>query len=348
MSAGLVSVAIVTFNSARYIRQCLEFALCQDYQPLEIVVVDNASTDGTADILGLFEQRVRVVRNRDNKGFAGGQNQAIGLCRGDWVLALNPDVRLQPDFISNLVSAGEGDNSVGTVCGKLLSMSDDFEIPKTSVIDSTGIFFTPNLRHFDRGSKEVDHGLYDNAEYVFGATGAAALYRRKMVDDVSVDGEFFDGDFFAYREDADLAWRAQLLGWKCLYLPEAVAYHVRHVLPSNRRSVSSAINMHSVKNRFLMRINNLSGRQYLRHFLPITLRDVLVFGGCLVRERSSLRAFLLVLTNFRKAWRKRQIISARRRASEGDMARWFSRQPVSFPAFSQPSGGLLKERATSH
>ncbi len=343
----MVSVAIVTFNSARYIRQCLEFVLAQDYGQLEAVVVDNASTDETRTLLRAFEDRVRVVYNGENKGFAGGQNQAIGLCRGEWVLALNPDVRLQPDFVTRLVAAGQTESSVGTVCGKLLSMSEDFRIPEQPVIDSTGIFFTPNLRHFDRGSKELDEGRYNRPEYVFGATGAAALYRRTMIDDVSIDGEFFDPDFFAYREDADLAWRAQLLGWRCLYVPEAVAYHVRHVLPTNRRRVSAAINMHSVKNRFLMRINNLSGQQYLRHFWAITWRDLLVFGGCLLRERSSLRAFPTVLKNLRKAWRKRRAISARRRASEAYMARWFSPQPVSFPVSAVASGLPLKERATS-
>jgi GT2 family glycosyltransferase len=348
LSGRLVSVAIVTFNSARYIRQCLNFVLEQDYHPLEVVVVDNASADQTPDILRHFENRVRVVRNLENTGFAGGQNQAIGLCRGEWVLTLNPDVRLQPDFISRLVAVGESEDTVGTVCGKLLSMSDDFRIPQEASIDSTGIFFTPNLRHFDRGSKEPDEGRYNTAEYVFGATGAAALYRRRMIDDVSIDGDFFDVDFFAYREDADLAWRAQLLGWKCLYVPEAVAYHVRHVLPANRRSVSAAINMHSVKNRFLMRINNLSGRQYLRNFLPITSRDLLVVAGCLLREHSSLKAFRLVLKNLPKAWRKRQAVSARRRVSEAYMARWFAPQPVSFPLQHRSPGASLKERGTSH
>jgi GT2 family glycosyltransferase len=348
LSARLVSVAIVTFNSARYIRQCLGFVLDQEYAPLQIVVVDNASADETPEILRDFENRVRVVRNLENKGFAGGQNQAIGLCRGEWVLTLNPDVRLQPDFIGRLVAAGGSEDSVGTVCGKLLSMSEDFRIPQQGVLDSTGIFFTPNLRHFDRGSKEPDRGRYDHPEYVFGATGAAALYRRRMIIDVSIDGEFFDVDFFAYREDADLAWRAQLLGWKCLYVPEAVGYHVRHVLPANRRSVSAAINMHSVKNRFLMRINNLSGRQYLRNFLAISFRDLLVIAGCLLRERSSLKAFPLVLKNLRRAWKKRQAISARRRVSDACMARWFSPQPVSFPLQHRLPGTPLKERSTSN
>ncbi len=89
----------------------------------------------------------------------------------------------------------------------------------TQIIDSTGIYFLPNLRHLDRGAGELDHGQFERMEYVFGATGAAALYRRSMVDDVSVNGEFFDEQFFAYREDADLAWRAQLMGWRCVYTP---------------------------------------------------------------------------------------------------------------------------------
>src|ERR1700681_2301343 len=135
------------------------------------------------------------------------------------------------------------------------------------------------MRHFDRGWHEPDDGRSRQMDYVFGASAAAALYRREMIADISDGRNFFDPDFFAYREDADVAWRAQLLGWQCLYVPEAVAYHVRHVLPTNRQSVSAAINMHSVKNRFLMRINNLSGRQYLRHFFAITWRDLLVFGG---------------------------------------------------------------------
>src|SRR6266850_1481333 len=87
------------------------------------------------------------------------------------------------------------------------------------LVDSTGIYFTPMLRHLDRGSQEPDKGHYLNFEYVFGATAAAALYRRKMIDDVSIQGEFFDPDFFVYREDADVAWRAQLMGWRCLYTP---------------------------------------------------------------------------------------------------------------------------------
>src|SRR5262249_36512391 len=145
---------------------------------------------------------------------------------------------------------------------------------RSQVIDSTGIYFLRNLRHLDRGSDQLDRGQYEKEEYVIGATGAAALYRRKMVEDVSVDGEFFDEDFFAYREDADVAWRAQWMGWRCIYTPRAVAWHVRRVTPERFNDLPDLINRHSIKNRFLMRKKNISWPLYLRLFGPITLRDV--------------------------------------------------------------------------
>ncbi len=122
------------------------------------------------------------------------------------------------------------DPKVGTVCGKLLTIRATFDLPDKQLVDSTGIYFTPMLRHLDRGSQEVDNGHYLNFEYVFGATAAAALYRREMIEDISISGEFFDPDFFVYREDADVAWRAQLMSWRCLYTPLARGYHVRAVL----------------------------------------------------------------------------------------------------------------------
>ena len=149
------------------------------------------------------------------------------------------------------------------------------------------------LRHLDRGSQEVDNGHYLQYEYVFGATAAAALYRREMIDDISLDGEFFDSDFFVYREDADVAWRAQLMGWSCIYVPYARGYHVRKVLPGNRGALPPEINMHSVKNRFLMRIKNISPDLYRRNWFSITVRDVMVVMCCLVWEHSSLQGVLV-------------------------------------------------------
>jgi GT2 family glycosyltransferase len=251
------------------------------------------------------------------------------------VLTLNPDAILLPEFLAQLVEAGRADSAAGTICGRLLSISPNLRTPDQRRIDSTGIYFTPELRHFDRGWSEPDDGRFQEMEYVFGASAAAALYRRTMIDDISVDGEFFDPAFFAYREDADIAWRAQLLGWRCLYVPSATAYHVRTVVATNRRSVPAVLNMHSVKNRFLMRIKNMSGRLYLRYWLPITVRDVLVIGGCVFSEQTSLPAFWHLAKGVRRALSHRRAIMRRRRASDEAIAAWFSADaPIT--ALSQP------------
>lgn len=327
-----VSVTLVTYNSGRFIKRCLESVLSQNFPDLEIIVIDNASNDGTVDILEPFEDRCRIVYNQENVGFAAAQNQAIALSSGEWVLTLNPDVLLHTDFVRELVVAGQVDKRIGTVCGKLLTLKATFEIPDEQRVDSTGIYFNPMLRHLDRGSQEIDNGHYLKFEYVFGATAAAALYRRKMIDDIAVDGEFFDADFFVYREDADVAWRAQLLGWKCIYTPLARGYHVRSVLPGIRRALPAEINMHSVKNRFLMRVKNITAEVYWRNFLSITFRDLIVLVCCVVREQSSLKAFGYLLQNFGRFLGKRRKIMERRRVSDEYMASWFAYEPVAHPA----------------
>ena len=341
-----VSVTIVTFNSGRFIKRCLESVLDQKYPFKEIIVVDNCSTDGTTDILEPFEDRCRIIYNDENIGFAAAQNQAIGLSNSDWVLTLNPDVLLLPDFIQSLVHAGNLDPRVGTVCGKLLTMSSHFDFPEKPVVDSTGIYFTPTLRHLDRGSQEFDNGHFRQYEYVFGATAAAALYRREMIEDTSLDGEFFDADFFVYREDADVAWRSQLLGWKCLYAPYALGYHVRKALPGNRRALPPEINMHSVKNRFLLRMKNISWDLYRRNFWQITCRDIVVVGCCILWEHSSLKAFWFLAKNYKRVLAKRRLIQERSRANEDYIASWFHFQPVAKPAPKKFSAVLSRPKPT--
>lgn len=343
--ADFVSITIVTYNSGRFIKRCLESVLDQRYAAKEIIVVDNASTDGTIDILEQFSDRCRIILNEENVGFAAAQNQAILLARGDWVLTLNPDVLLLPDFIEALVAAGNIDPKVGTVCGKLLAIRATFDFHEKPLVDSTGIYFTPMLRHLDRGSQEVDNGHFTKLEYVFGATAAAALYRREMIEDISIDGEFFDSDFFVYREDADVAWRAQLMGWRCLYTPYARGYHVRAVLPGNRRALPKEINMHSVKNRFLMRVKNITGDLYRRYWLPITFRDLVVVGCCLLYEHYSLKAFWHILRSWPRLLSKRRWIMTRKRVSDDYMAAWFHYHPVSRPAPKKAVASLSPARS---
>jgi GT2 family glycosyltransferase len=186
---------------------------------------------------------------------------------------------------------------------------------------------------------------------VFGATAAAAMYRREMIADISVDGEFFDADFFAYRDDADVAWRAQLLGWKCIYTPTAVAHHVRTVSPENLRSLCPAINMHSVKNRFLLRLKNLTPGLARHCWMPMTVRDLMVIGGCMLMEPSSLPAFWYLARGLRRALARRRAVMARRVVADESLIQWFcfdaAAQPISPAAEVEVPTPILAARATA-
>lgn len=329
----LISVLLVTFNSAEYLQRCLQSLVQQDYPVFEIIIVDNASTDRTRSILSQFfppaQINVEIKFNIVNTGFAAAQNQAIREAHGAWLLCLNPDVILRPDFIAQLVSAAtqpahDKEGKIGAACGKLLRWTPEAQPEFTSIIDCTGMYFTHNLRHLDRGAEQIDRGQYDRSEYVFGASGAAVLYCRNMVEDVSIAGEFFDEDFFAYREDADLAWRAQILGWKCLYTPNAVGWHVRRVTPERRERLPHLINWHSVKNRFLMRIKNCSVWLYFRLFFPVTARDLMILGYAALRNWRLFSALFYPLRHWGRFIRKRRCIQSRRKVSDRQLLHWFS------------------------
>ncbi|PYU18442.1 MAG: glycosyltransferase family 2 protein [Acidobacteria bacterium] len=347
---AMVSILITTYNSANVLKTCLESVLQQDYPDREIILVDNASSDGTRAVLqeferecgqeferecgGKFERRLRVIYNETNRGFAAGQNQAIAQAHGDWLFSLNPDVMLKPDFLSTLLGAARS-RRIGALCGKLLRWKPGASDERSHTIDSTGIYFLRNLRHMDRGSDQMDRGQYERRELVFGATGAAALYRRIMVEDISAGGEFFDEDFFAYREDADVAWRAQLMGWSCLYVPEAIAWHVRRVTPERFRQLPEEINRHSIKNRFLMRAKNISASLYLRLLIPITARDLLILGYCMLLNRRLLSGLSLFWSKRESIREKRRWVQSHRRVSESELVRWFDNHPHSIPADSR-------------
>ncbi len=316
-----VAICIVLHNDGADVPGCLESIGALAHRPLEIVVVDCASTDG-----GLETARehapagipFQAAALGENLGFAGGMNAAFARTRAPFVLTLNADARPAPDYVTRLLDRME--DQAGAVTGRLVRPVQG-DGPRK--LDACGMFLIPSWRHLDRGSGEVDRGQYAKPEKVFGATGAASLFRRAALDDVADPAdtrEIFDPRFHSFREDAELCFRLRERGWEVLYEPAAVAEHRRFNLPERRSAMPAFVNFHSLKNRYLLRIYHQTGKNFLRTFFPALARDAMALGYVLLRERSSLGAYGWL-------WRHRAELKERRRVIQKrktqEIDRWF-------------------------
>ena len=309
---GLVSLVIVTWNSSKTLRECLNSVRVQTHQDVELIVVDNGSSDDSVRIVRETFPNATIITNPVNIGFCRGQNIGISASHGEFVMPLNPDVRMTPSFIEQAVQAMNNRSSVGIVAGKLFLPEVDSDTG-LQLIDGTGLFINKARRQYLRGHGEPDRGQYNAAGYIFGACGAAPLYRRTMLEDIQIDNEYFDSSFFAHKEDLDISWRAQLSGWQVWYEPTAVAYHDRSFRPSGRRMMSQEIKMHAVKNRYLVIVKNDLIDNALRHVVSIMLYDLKIIGYICLFERSSLEGLSHFINLLPDALRKRRIIMQRRR-----------------------------------
>jgi GT2 family glycosyltransferase len=314
-----VSIIVVSHNDEEDLPLSVGSALAQRGVAVETIVVDNASSDGSRPTVEKMRNAL-LAALPENVGFAAAMNLGIEATSGRYVLALNPDCRLEPDFAAILADCLDRDPSIGSASGRILRASGS-RLEATDSLDSAGIRFTAAGRHFDRGAGQPAAGLYLEEEEIAGASGAAGLYRRAALESGRISTGYFDSDFFLYREDADLAWRLRNLGWKCVYVPRAVAYHRRRNLPERRRRMSALVNFHSVKNRFLLRINNQSAPAFWATAVPTLARDTVVLAACLTVERSSLPAFGWLWRNRRRLWAKRREIQAKVRARQADRQR---------------------------
>jgi len=219
----MLSIVIVNYNSGDYLGRCLHSINTQTFGDYEVIIIDNASTDGSLSQMKAFNNII-VVCNDANIGFARAQNQGMRMAKGAYLMPLNFDILLRSDFLREMVDSMQSSPKAGSVSGKLLRMTPEGEL--TGEIDNAGLLLPVRRFPAHRGGGEVDEGQFDSVDLVFGAMGAAALYRREMLEDIAYNGQYFDESFFTWYEDIDLEWRARLRGWECVYTPKAVAYHV--------------------------------------------------------------------------------------------------------------------------
>jgi GT2 family glycosyltransferase len=211
-----VSVVVPNLDGRDLLRDCLASLAAQTFRDFEVIVVDNGSADGSVEMVrNDFPWVAAVVENRANLGFARASNQGIALARGAYVALLNNDTEAHPEWLAELVRAAEAAPDAGMFAAKTLAFD------RRDVIDTAGHLMYPDGLNRGRGRLEVDRGQYDARPDVFFPSGAAALYLKRMLDEIGP----FDERHFAYGDDTDIGLRGRLAGWKCRFVPRAIVYH---------------------------------------------------------------------------------------------------------------------------
>ncbi|MDR2018708.1 MAG: glycosyltransferase family 2 protein [Syntrophobacterales bacterium] len=242
----LVSVLILNWNGGAFIAKCLDSILSQDYPNLETIVVDNGSDDGSPDMIRKNYKSVILLETGQNLGFGAGNNIGITQTKGTCILVLNNDATLHPACISEMKKSLEKDPGFGA-CASKIYIADP---PDT--LDAAGITVFPDGLSIGRGRLEPG-SLHQKEEEVFFASGCCALYRREMLEDIKVGDEYYDEDFFAYADDTDVGWRARLRGWRCIYAPSALAWHLHSASSGTYSSLKAYL---VERNRIWLQVKN--------------------------------------------------------------------------------------------
>lgn len=322
MNAAKVMVSIVTYNSSKYIKDCVDAVLQQTFRDFILVIYDNNSSDNTRSIIDTYRDgRVYTKYGEENIGFGSAHNWSINHFASDYVLVLNPDAILQPTFLEATIPYFDAEPRIGSTASLLLSdQSDD------PVIDCAGITFTRSRRFKLRYSGKPAAGVKLKPEYVDGVDGAAAFYRRKAIESIMINSELFDDSYFLYGEDWDVSWRLQLAGWKCMFVPDAVGCHFRQFKQralSGRKYIDKDIKFHSFKNSIVSVIKNDDSLNFALDLVHIGARFVLLFIYSLLFEFYSLKAIPYVFSNLRKILHARRMIQSNRKVSRWHLRKEF-------------------------
>ena len=301
--APLFSVVIPHWNAIQFLPTCFDALQRQTYQPIEVIVADNASHDGSQELIKREYPWVKLIELEKNYGFTGACNAGTRAARGEFIALLNNDTEADPGWAAAVVDAFQRHPDAGSVASKMLLFD------RRDHIHTAGDFFTVDGRAGNRGVWERDEGQYDREEYVFSACGGSSAYRRTMLDAIGL----LDDDFFFSGEDVDLGWRAQLAGWRCLYTPRAIVYH--HLSASGGGVTAS---FYDGRNSIFILVKDYPsalwrkyGGKILRAQWKLAWEAIRARRGAAARAR--LRGMAAGLFGIPRMLRKRRIVQASRR-----------------------------------
>ena len=304
MKRPLVSIIIVNWNGLHFLKPCLKTLSNCTYKNKEIIVVDNGSCDGSVKWLQENYHRVRICSLSRNVGFAQGNNEGYCIAKGEFIVFLNNDTKVHPDFIDEMIAKWQSDKTIGGVQSKLLLMD------APSKLDSVGAFFTRSgfLYHWGFGKK--DSPVYDKTTKLFTAKGACMGFPRHVLEKILVNGVIFDPSYFSYFEETDLCHRIWLTGKTIQYAPKSIVYHT---MGGTSTSMNNAyIQFHSYKNRIHSYLKNFEWKNLwflpLHIFTCIVIAFVLLLQGKPSYSRAILGAITWNAVHFSDTWKKRLFI----------------------------------------
>ena len=302
-----VTVVIPNWNTKRFLGPCLNSLRRQTYEDFEVVLVDSASTDDSLAFMAENFPEVKVIALGENRGFSGAVNAGIKTSQAEFVALLNNDTEQDPGWLAALVRAAERHPEASLFASKLVDFRD------RRLLDGAGDALRQSGLPYRLGHGEIDHGQFEEETFVFGACAAAALYRRSLFEDIGL----FDEDFFAYCEDGDVSFRAQLAGHRCLYVPNSIVYHLGGASTGGKRSAT--VTRLGTQNGINLLVKNLPA-SLLAGWLPSVLAGQLCRVAVVSLSPGGLRAYLVGLAG---AWRllprmlkKRAEVQGRKRVSD--------------------------------
>jgi len=288
-SSPLVSIVVLNWNGEAHVHRCLEHVIAQDYRPIEVIVVDNGSTDGSLTRIKSAYRDFVYIENQKNKGYAAGMNLGIEAAHGDCVVPLNQDVCLDHAFVRQCVAKMLEDPTLGAIGGRVFSWM--------------GSELTNQLRkgegeqYFMKKRFQGDGGHFTNEPTLtFAPSGSFPFLRRKMLDDLrESSGCYYDESFETGWEDCDLWFRMHLRGWKCLFLPSAIGWHVGSGSVGGRATFFSKTldyQLRVLRNRHFTIIKDIPGRTLLWLLPYLTATELAIIPYFLFRSPKSLLAFV--------------------------------------------------------
>jgi GT2 family glycosyltransferase len=304
-----ISVVVPTYNGIRYIADCLDSLRKQLRKPDEVILVDDGSTDGTLSVVEKSYPEVRCIRLESNRGFAAAVNEGIRHSNGTYIALLNNDTRADEAWLRELENTLAEQLSVGFCASKMLFAD------RPDIINSIGIGFTQAGMAADIGYGQKDGDRFRHSRPVFGACAGAAMYRKAMLNDIGL----FDEDFFMWYEDVDLSFRAQLAGYKCVYVPTAVIYHVG----GGTASADNNLHLHYCsRNQVLVMVKNLPDPLRFRYFRRMAIICAKHSMKMMLRGKTAVMAgYLAALKDLRYFIKKHKATSETARISSDEIER---------------------------